>query len=643
MAGLCHGLVGASPALAADTLPFVSHSSQAGIKVELRIEGERPGPMPLEQNLSLTLDIRDEAGNLPLRGLRPRLWLSRQTADPPEACDALVRRFASGRISQRADRDLNSFQFATLNADASISFINPLVQLNSTKLEAIVPLPGPASEWIAVPGRDLLLVSLPEQGKLAVVDTSRLKLLKTITLPAGRPGKLFGGRDSRHVWVLTDQPARVVEIDLNRLEAGTSIALDASPLAAAIDPDGHRLLVASRDSGALSLLDLRAGSRIGGPALRDRPTAVTYSPLSRRFYAASLDGTISVIEPEHGRIETTLNGPVGLTALRSDPAGSYVLGTSPSASRLVAIDTARNKVLGNVQTTIRADQIAYTQRYAYLMSRESTQISLVDLKGLGEGRIASNDVPVFQKPAGTVSDGSGAELMAPSPEGDGMVIAGQADTALYYYTEGMMAPQGSYRTYSRTPRALLVIDRSLREVAPGRYTGNLRLDRGGRYSIPLLIQNPRFVQCFDFKADDIGATSAGRRLDVSFRVGPEGAGQPAARAGLPTDFHITVSDSSTGKPVTGLRDLQLMALEMPGLSQQRQFATETAIPGVYLARMQLWRPGLWRLQVQSQAQGLGFDRSPTLEFKVQPGPSAATTGSDAAPTPAQPAASDPRS
>ncbi|MFM2056700.1 MAG: hypothetical protein RLY71_1085 [Pseudomonadota bacterium] len=619
---LAQGVRAAPPG---DRLPYRDQVLQGGIRAELKLEGERSGPIPLGESLSLSLELQDETARTALRGLRPRLWVSRQTADPPEPCDALVRRFISGRLSQRADRDLNGFQLVTLNADNSISFINPLIQLNRTKLEALVPLPGPASDWLLLPERDVLLVSLPEQGEVAVVDTQKMRLIKRIALPGGRPGALVASRELGRAWVLTDQPARAVEIQLDRLEAGATLPLGKGPHRAVLGgSDGSRLLVANGGDATLSLLDLREQRLVSSPSLPGLISEVTYSARSGRFYAASQSGRIVVIEPERGRIDTSLDGPQGLSALRADPTGSVVLAVSPSASRVVAIDTARHKLLASGTTTIRADQIGYTARYAYLLGRDSAQVALLDLKSLAEGRLASSEVQIFQKPNGSIDAGPSAELMAPSPEGDGMLIAGQADNALYYYMEGMTGAQGSYQTYRRATRALTVINRSLQETAPGRYTGTLRLERGGHYRIPLLVQNPRVMHCFDIHIDETGATDTGRRFDLGFQVG--GANPASAvQVGADTEIRLTLRDAHTGEPVRGVRDLQLMALEMPGLSQQRVFARETPTPGVYSVVLKFWRPGVWRLQAQSVSQGLSFDRSASTEVAVQDMAAAATT------------------
>ncbi len=87
--------------------------------------------------------------------------------------------------------------------------------------------------------------------------------------------------------------------------------------------------------------------------------------------------------------------------------------------------------------------------------------------------------------------------MAPVPGGDELLIANPGDEAIYYYHEGMAAPSGSFVTYGGEPRAIEVVDRSLREAAPGSYRTVGRLPRAGTYDVVLYLDQPRLVHCFE--------------------------------------------------------------------------------------------------------------------------------------------------
>ncbi len=604
----------ASAARTPDQLPFDHSVNQGGIRARLQIGAGQTGPVPRDQPLELALSLTDETSGEPLRGLRPRLWMSRQGSD--NSCVEQVRRFAGGRLAQRADRDLNGFQFLTLNSDASVSVINPLIALNNTKLEALIPLPGVGSDWVHAAGHDLLFITLAERGELAVVDLTRNRLVKSIKLGTGQPRRLLLSADARLVWVAMDQSSRLVAVNVDRLEIDRELDIGEGLHMLAQTEDGHRLLATSSTAGRVTIIDGASRSITARLDLAGSPLAVTYSALARRaFVATSQSPLIHVIDADGGRIDTSLAAPTGITALRADPSGRHVLGLSGVNRQLVTIDAATRQATGVVTLKGEADQIAYSRNFAYLRSPDSLSLTLVDLKSLGEGRIAINDVPFFQRLPSTAAQHIGpGDIMAASPEQDSLIVASPGDTALYYYTEGMMAPQGSYQTYRRVPRALMVVDRSLRETSPGRYSTTVRLDRGGHYSLPLLIEQPRLVHCFGLEVDESGPAGAGLRgyqLGYSWPTGTK-----VLSAGVEHELVVEIKDSSSGKPVSGLKDLQVMALELPGISQLRRRAQEVT-PGRYLVKQRLPRGGKWRLSAQSLSLGLRFDESTSLDVVVQ--------------------------
>ena len=42
-----------------------------------------------------------------------------------------------------------------------------------------------------------------------------------------------------------------------------------------------------------------------------------------------------------------------------------------------------------------------------------------------------------------------ADVIVPAPEGDSVLVANPADRVIYYYSEGMAAPMGSFQNYRR--------------------------------------------------------------------------------------------------------------------------------------------------------------------------------------------------
>jgi YVTN family beta-propeller protein len=613
---------------AGDVLPLAQQSVQAGVRAELVLSAAQAGLAPVGKPVQISLTLTDELSGVPLRGLRPRMWMSRQGADKAEPCKTQIRRFASGRLAQRADRDLNSFQLLTLNADASISVINPLLQLNNTKLEALIQLPGVGTDWVHARGMDRLFVTLADRGELAVVDLGTQKLSKVIALGSGKPRRLALSPDESTVWVAMDDSDRLVSVDVGSLERRAELPIGAGSHALVISDDGQRLAVSSSGSDQVSVIDLQAGRVIASLKVPGTPLPLAYSALSRRVYVGSLNApNLTVIDLDEARVVKRVDLPRPVSAVRSDPSGRHVLAVNTAASLLMAIDAASGALVAQANVVAQPDQIAFTQRFAFIRGLGSLTVQMVELRSLDEGRLALSELPVFQKLPNQMPEHVGpADLMAAAPEPGTILLGSAPDTALYYYTEGMMAPQGTYATYSRAARAVRVIDRSLKETAPGVYTGSVKLDRGGRFSLPLLLEQPRLAHCYALTVDETGTTVDGRRLDVTYRW-PEASD---IRTDREWELQIRLTDAHSGAPVAGVRDLQLMVLERPGLSQQRQFAQERE-PGVYVVRQRFPRPGIWRLMVQSVSQRLSFDRSPTLDQAVRVADIAATpdTATDA--------------
>ena len=615
-------------AQAGDALPLTQQSVQAGVRAELVLSATQAGLAPVGKPVQISLTLTDELSGAPLRGLRPRMWMSRQGADKPEPCKTQIRRFASGRLAQRADRDLNSFQLLTLNADASISVINPLLQLNNTKLEALIQLPGVGTDWVHARGMDRLFVTLADRGELAVVDLGTQKLSKVIALGSGKPRRLALSPDESTVWVAMDDSDKLVSVDVGTLERQAELSIGSGSHALVISDDGRRLAVSSSGADQVSVIDLQAGRVIASLKVPGTPLPLAYSALSKRVYVGSLNApSLTVIDLDEARVVKRVDLPRPVSAVRSDPSGRHVLAVNTAGSLLMAIDAASGALVAQANVVAQPDQIAFTQRFAFIRGLGSLTVQMVELRSLDEGRLALSELPVFQKLPSQMPEHVGpADLMAAAPEPGTILLGSAPDTALYYYTEGMMAPQGTYATYSRAARAVRVIDRSLKETAPGVYTGSVKLDRGGRYSLPLLLEQPRLAHCYALTVDETGTTVDGRRLDVAYRW-PEASD---IRTDREWELQIRLTDAHSGAPVSGVRDLQLMVLERPGLSQQRQFAQERE-PGVYVVRQRFPRPGIWRLMVQSVSQRLSFDRSPILDqaVRVAEVPASSNTATDA--------------
>jgi hypothetical protein len=175
----------------------------------------------------------------------------------------------------------------------------------------------------------------------------------------------------------------------------------------------------------------------------------------------------------------------------------------------------------------------------------------------------------------------------------------------------MAAPMGHFQTYGKQPRAVLVVDRSLRETAPGVYETQARLGVAGSYDLALLLDSPRLVHCFPVTvAADPAAARARPALAVEYRLDQSEVG---VGADVPVRFRLR--DRASGAPRTGLRDVQVLTFLSPGIWQQRQWAQELG-DGLYEVRFRPPEPGLYYVFLEVGSARMPFQRSPALTLRA---------------------------
>jgi hypothetical protein len=172
-----------------------------------------------------------------------------------------------------------------------------------------------------------------------------------------------------------------------------------------------------------------------------------------------------------------------------------------------------------------------------------------------------------------------------------VLVANPADKTIYYYKEGMAAPMGSFQNYGRLPRAVLVVDRSLRESSPGVYSTVAKLTQRGSYDVPFLLDSPRIVHCFEVAVKPNPAVSL-KKTVPTLKVEAM-TGDQIIPAGEAVRFKFKMIDATSQEPRAGLSDVRLLTV-LPGTWQHRVWAEATS-EGAYEATLTLPRPGTYYL------------------------------------------------
>jgi YVTN family beta-propeller protein len=301
-------------------------------------------------------------------------------------------------------------------------------------------------------------------------------------------------------------------------------------------------------------------------------------------------------------------------ALRFEPKGRYGFAINQVASTVSVIDASTNTIIGSTPVVKEPDQVVFTENYAYVRGLASEKFSLIELREVPGGKFGPVNVQAGQRPATDVPAEIGvADMIAPTPDGNSAMIANTADGMFYYYTEGMMAPMGSFSNYKRRPHALLILDNSLTEVAPGVYSVPVKLGKAGSFNVPFLLNQPVIVNCFQLSVGE----SSNKETEVArtaIRIEPLFKGAQF-KAGETVKIRFKITDGTTHQPINKLEDVRVLAFEPPGLWQQRQWAKDVG-KGIYEIEQVFPHDGIFNVMIEVPSRGIYLSSLPLTAVTV---------------------------
>ncbi len=592
---------------------FTRRFEKEGVAVEftLKTPPGAQGGLLSGADAVATFNITDRRTGQPLAGLHPNAWMSALKPDQQLHSDAeckdKIRGFMGGLLSTRAEIDLNSYLALTLNHDNTITFINPQVSFNITKMESLIQLPGAGADWVLSRDKAFLYVTMPDQSAIAVINVVTRKLAGAIPTGEGtRPRRLVLAPDGRRLWVGLDGATRVAVVDTaeNKLHATVEVGRGGLH-SIALTHDGRFAYITSSDGDSVAAVDARALRKLADIQVGRTPGPVAYSTASGNVYVAAINGaSVSVIAPEEQRVVARATARPGIVALRFEPQGRYAFAVNQADSTVSVLDTATNKWVGSTGVVKSPDQVAFSAGFAYIRGTGSEKFSLLNVREAAGGNLARTDIQAGRRPpADSPEDIGVADMIAPTPEGNSALIANAPDQMLYFYMEGMMAPMGTLSNYKRRPRALMVLDRSLKEISPGVYSTPLKLHGAGRFAVSFLLDQPRVVNCFELEvaaSPDAEKQLAGAPLVIA----PEFKGARVAPS-QPFPLRFKIKDPATGRPLGGLKDVQVLVFQPPGVWQQRQWAKEAG-GGTYEITQVFPHAGLFKVMFQVTSRGARY-------------------------------------
>jgi YVTN family beta-propeller protein len=594
-----------------------------GVAVDLSVTPARAGEKGLRegQEALFRFQISDTATKTPLAGAYPAAWLEFLPDAPTtesKGCTERVEELIAGSVLARPEADLNAYYVLALNEDSTLSVVDPLFGFGGTKLLALVFLDGPGEDWALSPDQNRLFVSVPGSNHVAVVDTIAWKVVAKVEV-GPRPTRVALQPDGAYLWVtLEGEGGGVAAIDLAKLQVAARIATGSGRHEIAAADDNRSVWISNSGDRTLSVIDVARLTKTRDVPLGVVPTSLAWSPLARAAYVTSEEaGVVLAVGGAEPGVLARMAAEPGLGAIRFAPGGRLGFVVNPRTDKVHVLDASRNRIVQSAVVQDGPDQVTFSDTLAYVRHRGSEVVLMIPLEEVGqEGKtMPAADFPGGQHPLGAMSLPSPADSIVRAPGAHAVLVANPGDKAIYFYKEGMAAPMGSFQNYSREPRALMVVDRSLKERRPGSYETVTRLPGPGHYQVAFFLDSPRAVHCFPVTVAVDPALAEKRLRQRPAILESLVDSSRKLRAGQAVPLRFRISDAKTRQPMGGLQDVEVMVYSAAVEGQWRRTAKPVG-EGVYEVEFTPQVAGNYHVAVESLSQNLPFHLSPRVMLQV---------------------------
>jgi 6-phosphogluconolactonase (cycloisomerase 2 family) len=559
--------------------------------------------------------VRDKVSATPLEGRHPAAWLDPMSPDEaqrPISCKDRLKSLLSSDILSRPAIDLNTYYVLVMNNDASITVMEPQFGSGDARALAAISLKAPAADWTFSADGKLLFVSMPQAGRVAVIDTGKWQLQRDIEIGPDA-GRLALQPDGHYLWVAYD--SGLAAVDAADLTLAGRVATGAGPHEIAFDTSNQVAFATNREAGTVTLIDI--GRLAVSATLRTghRPASIAFSSKSQMAYVTDeQDGSISAIDAGHGSVGTIaakISSEPGLGTIRFARDGRFAIVLNPDRKQVHVLDASVNRLVQTGATAAHPDQVTFSSTIAYVRQRDSDSVLMIPLEGIGvENKpLPVADFPAGQHPLGQFSAAAYGDSIVQTPGENAVIAANPADRAVYYYMEGMAAPIGFFSTRTREPRAVLVFDHGLKETSKGVYQTTVHLTRPGMYTVAFLMDSPQALKCWDLAVEP--DPNAPRVSTVPVEV-ESLIDEKAIRPGAPLTLSFRIREVATKSPKSGAKDVSVQIFRAPGVWHQRKTIEPAGNDGSYSAVFLLPEPGLYYVNVESPSLGLNLSSEPVI-------------------------------
>jgi YVTN family beta-propeller protein len=456
----------------------------------------------------------------------------------------------------------------------------------------------------------MLFVSMPDVRQIAAISTATWKVLADIDVGA-RPSRLVLQPDRGRLWVSYDgaksgPDSGVTVIDTEKLAIESKLTAGRGRHEIALSDDGRFAFVTNSDDESVSIIDAIRLAKVKDIHTGRKPSSVAFSSKAKMAYVVHEDDDrVVALDSLSQKPVATIPSIAGAgQTIRFAPDGRFAFIPNPSRNAVSVLDAATNKIVQTADIDSAPDQISFTEKLGYIRRRDSEIVMMMPLpRGDIQGHsVTLTDFPGGQHPFGKGAKPSIASSIVRAPGDNAALVGNAADKSIYYYQEGMAAPMGSFSNYGHEPRAVLVVDRSLRERAPGVYETTAKIDSAGQMTVAFVLDSPRIVHCFSLQ---VAAPTTPMASSHNVRV--EGLiKEQTIRVGERARVRFKLSDPNTAQLKSNLLDVSALVFLAPGIWQNRPEAKEVE-PGTYEVEFEPPQTGFYYIYIQSPALGLTLD------------------------------------
>lgn len=521
--------------------PAVSHASylnkiieQEGLRVQFSIdsvaEQSAPARIHADQLIRIRMAVTRQADGHPLNNWNVGAWLDHAmsaASGAMPACGQRVAGYLGGDLLQRPLLDLTGYYVLTLDAEPSVSVLDPSVSFaGRTSLYSSLKLKGRGFDWIKTSDDAKLFVGLAEEPAVAIADLQMLQVLTHVPVP-GLPTRLALAPDERLLWVghipgaKPRQQDGVSVIDTVTNRVVTSLPLTGGHHEFAFSEDGRYVYVTSRQAASVTVIDATTFAIIRTMTVPGEPLSVMSIPSN---------STVWVIDGKHGRVHryTTQGRPVDSVALdpgigpaKLSPDKRYVLIVNPSQHRVHVLNAGTGQPVHAITVSGQPYDVMFSEQYAYVRSLASEQVAMVALAALDKPHPAPQYIPAGSGILAQAKEGLPiASTMGLTLNKGGAFLASPTERTVYHYMEGMNAPDSGLRTYGHTPMAALAIQRGLRQVGPGEYAAVVKLPSAGRMVLALASDAPKIRECIGLHVERAPVAKESERIGLEWLSDP---------------------------------------------------------------------------------------------------------------------------